>query len=43
MEKYSFSQWNTQYASARKRSAKKPFEFDDENRMANDEIMTNFE
>src|SRR6266480_110250 len=25
MEKYSFSQWNTQYESARKRSAKKPF------------------
>jgi hypothetical protein len=25
MEKYSFSQWNTPYASVRKRSAKKPF------------------
>jgi len=41
MEKCSFSRWNTPCASARKRSAKKLF--NDENRMTNDETMTNLE
>jgi len=42
-ERCSCFRWNTQCASERKKSAKKRCDFNDEARMSNDEIMTNFE